>query len=192
MTDGGRILLFHKPKGAVVTRDDELGRQTVYDLLPAWVAAGGWVPVGRLDRDTRGLLLMVRDGRLVEALTRPGALVRVYEAHVRGHVQERHLEILREGVATPAGFLRCLGAEMLGYQGPKTSLRVELDEGRNRHVRRLFGALRDERHGTPLKVVDLKRVAYGPVALDVPSGQWRFLAPHEEAALLAAAGVRTD
>lgn len=188
--DGGRFLLLHKPKGAVVTRSDELGRKTVYDLLPVWVAAGGWVPVGRLDRDTRGLLLFVRDGRLVEALTRPGGLVRTYEAWVRGHVQPSHLPALLDGVATPAGFLRCLRAELVGYQGPKTRLRVELDEGRNRHVRRLFGALRDERHGTPLKVVDLKRVACGPVTLDVPSGQWRFLEPEEEAALLAAAGIR--
>ncbi|MGC8723150.1 MAG: pseudouridine synthase [Acidobacteriota bacterium] len=183
-----RLLLFHKPKGVVVTGSDELGRKTVYDLLPAWLRGEGWVPVGRLDRDSRGLLLFVREGRLVELLTRPGGLERSYEVEVRGHLQEGQLPLLLQGVGTPVGLLRCSSAEILGYRGPRTRLRVVLDEGRNRHVRRLFGALRDERHGTPLKVLDLKRVAYGPVELDVPSGRWRFLEPREERLLIPATG----
>ena len=181
-----RLFLFHKPKGVVVTASDELGRRTVYDLLPARLRGEGWVPVGRLDRDSRGLLLFVREGRLVELLTRPGGLERTYEAEVRGHLQESQLPLLLRGVGTPVGLLRCSCAEILGYRGPRTRLRVVLDEGRNRHVRRLFGALRDERHGTPLKVLDLKRVAYGPVELDVPSGRWRFLEPREERLLIPA------
>ena len=84
MGQPSEVFLFHKPKGAVVTRRDERGRRTVYDLLPAWVLRDGWVPVGRLDLDSRGLLLFVRDGALVEAFTRPGGLLKTYEAWVRG------------------------------------------------------------------------------------------------------------
>ena len=183
MDGQGRILLFHKPKGCTVTRADERGRRTVYDLLPPWVRGEGWVPVGRLDMDSRGLLLFVREGRLVDALTLPGATRKAYEVWVRGVVQPGHLRQILRGVATPVGELKCLEAAILGIAGGKTHLRVVLDEGRNRHLRRMFGALSDERHGTPLKVVDLKRTAFGPIELDLPSGGWRFLSEGEERAL---------
>ena len=178
------IILFHKPKGVVVSRRDELGRKTIYDWLPDWVLKNGWVPVGRLDRDTRGLLLLVTDGHLVERLARPGDLKRTYEVWVRGHVTENHLEAIRQGIPSPVGMLRCIDAQILGMVGPKSHLRVVVDEGKNRHIRRLFGALRDERHGTALKVVDLKRVQFGTVHLDVASGQWRFLSQDEQEDLL--------
>ncbi len=182
-----RILMFHKPKGCTVTANDELGRSTVYDRLPAWVRSDRWVPVGRLDRDSRGLLLFVREGRLMDLLTRPGAVQKSYEVWVRGAVQPGHVARAIAGVTTPVGELRCREVEVLGMAGGKTRLRVVLEEGKNRHLRRLFGALRDERHGTPLKVTDLKRTRVGALALDVPSGAWRFLTPEEEDALLGPA-----
>jgi len=175
-----RIILFHKPKGVVVSRRDELGRKTIYDLLPEWVLRDGWVAVGRLDRQTRGLLLLVKDGRLVERLTRPGGFTRTYEVWVRGQVTEKHLAAIREGVPSPVGILRCVEVKILGRVGPKTHLWLILDEGKNRHIRRLFGALRDERYGTALKVMDLKRLAFGPIQLDLPSGRWRFLSQYEQ------------
>ena len=190
MGQPSEVFLFHKPKGAVVTRRDERGRRTVYDLLPAWVLRDGWVPVGRLDLDSRGLLLFVRDGALVEAFTRPGGLLKTYEAWVRGRVTPQHLRAAVAGVPSPVGTLACVACEILGTAGPKTRLRVVLDEGKNRHIRRLFGALRDPLHGTPLKVVDLKRTAVGPLGLDVPSGAWRWLEPEEVRALRAAASGR--
>jgi 23S rRNA pseudouridine2605 synthase len=179
-----RILMFHKPKGVLVTRADELLRRTVYDVLPRWVLSEGWVPVGRLDRDSRGLLLFVRGGLLVDALTGPGSPQKVYEVWVRGRVTEAHLQALRRGVKTAAGTLSCLGVEVLGVAGPKTNLRITLDEGKNRHIRRVFGALRDLERGTPLKVLELKRLAIGSLTLDVPSRAWRFLTETEEEALL--------
>ncbi|MEW5804760.1 MAG: pseudouridine synthase [bacterium] len=184
MAESG-IILFHKPKSVVVSRRDELGRRTVYNLLPPWVLEDGWVPVGRLDRDTRGLLLLVKDGRLVERLTRPGGLKRTYEVWVRGHVTEEHLEKVHQGICSPVGTLRCLEIQILGMAGPKSHLRVVVDEGKNRHIRRLFGALLDERYGTALKVLDLKRVQFGSVCLDVASGQWRFLSLVEHENLLS-------
>ncbi|MGC8762246.1 MAG: pseudouridine synthase [Acidobacteriota bacterium] len=175
----GGILLFHKPKGVVVTTRDERGRRTVFDLLPPWVREEGYVPVGRLDRDSRGLLLFVKDRRLVEELGAPGRHGKTYEVWVRGRVTAEHLEDARRGVESPVGLLRVRSAEVLKTAGPKTLLRVVLGEGRNRHIRRLFGALRDPLHGTPLKVMDLKRTGFGPLSLDLPSGAWRFLRREE-------------
>ncbi|MEW6380943.1 MAG: pseudouridine synthase [bacterium] len=183
MTESG-IILFHKPKAVVVSRRDELGRKTIYDILPDWVGRDGWVPVGRLDRDTRGLLLLVKNGRLVERLGRPGGLKKTYEVWVRGQVTEGHLKAIRTGVPSPVGILRCTEVEILGRTGPKTHLRLVLDEGKNRHIRRLFGALMDERYGTALKVLDLKRIRFGPIHLDVTSGQWRFLSQDEQKSLI--------
>jgi len=79
---------------------------------------------------------------------------------------------------------RARAVEVLGRAGPKTRLKVVLDEGKNRHIRRLFGALQDPKFGTPLKVLELKRTAVGGLELDVPSGQWRFLSDAEAARLL--------
>lgn len=183
-----RILLFHKPKGCVVTRRDERGRKTVYEFLPAWVRGEGWVPVGRLDLDSRGALLLVREGALVEALGRPGALEKVYEVWVRGRVTGDHLSAALRGVTTPVGCLRAKRVRIVGMMGPKTRLEVALDEGKNRHIRRLFGEMADPERGTPLKVMDLKRVRIGPLSLDIPSGSWRFLTREEESELLKESG----
>ena len=184
---GARVLAFHKPKGVVVTRSDERGRRTVYDLLPGWVRDELWVPVGRLDRDSRGLLLFVREGRLVELLTRGGGLAREYEVWVRGRVTPAHVAQCLAGVETAAGVMRAERVEVRGGAGPKTRLAVVLREGLNREIRRLFGALRDPERGTPLKVTDLRRTRIGPVALDVPSGAWRFLTAAEVEALVGEA-----
>jgi 23S rRNA pseudouridine2605 synthase len=170
--------MLHKPKGYVVTRSDERGRKTVYDLLPPWAYDERWMPAGRLDLDSRGLLLFSKDGRDVDALTRPGHLTKTYEVWVRGRVTPQHLKLALTGP------FRAKEVEVLGGAGPKTRLRVVLDEGRNRHIRRLFGAMKDPRLGTPLKVLELKRTAVGSLLLDIPSGQWRFLTEAESSSLL--------
>ena len=176
--------MLHKPKGYVVTRSDERGRKTVYELLPEWAFRDGWMPVGRLDRDSRGLLLFGTDGRVLDALTRPGAILKTYEIWVRGRVTAEHVDEALAGVDTTVGKCRARAIEVLGGAGPKTRLRVVLDEGKNRHIRRIFGALRDPRFGTPLKVLELKRTAIGDLTLDVASGRWRFLDGGEVARLL--------
>lgn len=177
------LLLFHKPRGLVVTRSDERGRRTVYDRLPAWVKADGWQPVGRLDADSRGLLLFTREGRIVERLTRPGVCVKTYEIWVRGRVTEEHVRRMLAGVSSRGEVLKAMEVEMKGGAGPKSRLTIRLNEGKNRHVRRMLGELNDPERGTPLKVVDLKRTGFGPLVLDIPSGEWRW-ATEEEMTLL--------
>ncbi|HEY7161191.1 MAG TPA: pseudouridine synthase, partial [Acidobacteriota bacterium] len=163
----------------VVTRQDELGRKTVYDVLPEWVRNEGWQPVGRLDRDSRGLLLFVEDPSLIDKLTKPDSIAKIYDVWVRGHVNNDHLVAMKSGVETPIGILQCAEVEILGIVGPKTHLRVTLFEGKNRQIRRIFGALLDSEKNTPLKVLELKRTHFGSLELDVPSGQWRFLNANE-------------
>lgn len=177
--------MFHKPRAVVVTRRDERGRKTVYDLLPHWVSDENWAAVGRLDRDTRGLLLLVDDPSLVERLAAPGRFTKVYETWIRGRINASQLQNLKSGIASPVGVLRCKDAVVIRTLGPRTELRVSLEEGKNRHIRRMFGALRDSVHNTPLKVVDLKRIEFGPIILDVPSGAWRLLSEKETAMLLS-------
>ena len=176
--------MLHKPKSVVVTRRDELGRKTIYDVLPGWVEAEGWMPVGRLDFDSRGLLLLVEDSNLVERLGAPGNHSKTYEVWIRGRISGADLQQIQSGVPSPIGTLKCASASVLRTIGPRTVLRVTLDEGKNRHIRRMFGALRDPEHGTPLKVLELKRTAFGPVKLDIPSCRWRFLTLQEVRALL--------
>ena len=178
------LLMLHKPKGYVVTRCDELGRKTVYDLLPDWARTDGWMPAGRLDLDSKGLLLFSKGGRDVDALTRPGRLEKTYEVWIRGKMTQEHVTKALAGVETPEGLCRARSVELLGGAGPRTRLKVVLDEGKNRHIRRLFGALKDPRFGTSLKVLELKRTAVGDLALDISSGKWRFLTPEETKRLL--------
>ena len=144
----------------------------------------GWMPAGRLDLASRGLLLFAREGKVLDGLTRPGGTLKTYEVWVRGLVTPEHVCQALSGMETSEGFCRARGVEVVGRVGPKTKVRVVLDEGKNRHIRRIFGALKDPKFGTPLKVLELKRTAIGDLVLDVPSGQWRFLSDAESARLL--------
>ncbi|MGB5506975.1 MAG: pseudouridine synthase [Sulfurovum sp.] len=182
--DSKKLLVLNKPKGYVVTRSDELGRKTVYDLLPDWVFTDGWMPIGRLDLESKGLLLFTTNGKIGDALTRPGGCIKVYEIWVRGHVTDEHIALAMSGVESPHGLLKALNVEKIGMGGAKTRLRVELNEGKNRHIRRLFGALKDPKFGTPLKVLNLNRISIGSFKLNIESGKWRFLSLEEERMLI--------
>ena len=171
--DSKKLLALNKPKGYLVTRSDDLGRKTVYDLLPDWVFTEGWMPVGRLDLESKGLLLFTTDGKTGNLLTKPGSCIKIYEIWVRGHVTDEHIAEALRGVKSPHGLLKALVVEKIGIGGAKTKLRVQIDEGKNRHIRRLFGALIDTKFGTPLKVLDLKRISIGSFKLNIESGKWR-------------------
>jgi 23S rRNA pseudouridine2605 synthase len=182
--DSKNLLALNKPKGYVVTRSDERGRKTVYDLLPDWVFDDGWMPIGRLDLESKGLLLFTKDGQIGNALTKPGNCVKVYEIWVRGHVTDEHISEAKRGVESKHGLLKALVVEKIGMGGAKTKLKIVIDEGKNRHIRRLFGAMSDPKFGTPLKVLELKRVSIGSFKLDIESGKWRYLSLEEEKMLI--------
>ena len=184
-TNDSKVLLaLNKPKGYLVTRSDDLGRKTVYDLLPPWAFSDGWMPIGRLDLDSKGLLLFTTNSKINHALTTPKNCIKVYEIWVRGHITDEHIAQALKGVQTPEGLLKALKVEKVGMGGAKTKLRVIIDEGKNRHIRRLFGALKDQKFETPLKVLELKRISIGSFKLDIEIGQWRYLSVEEEKMLI--------
>jgi len=168
----------------LVTRSDDLGRKTVYNLLPDWVFHDQWMPIGRLDLDSRGLLLFTTNSKINHTLTKPGNCIKVYEIWVRGHVTDEHIATVLKGVDSIHGILKALEIEKIGIGGAKTKLRIKIDEGKNRHIRRLFGALKDPKFGTPLKVLSLERIRIGSFKLDIEIGDWRYLSMEEEKILL--------
>ena len=183
-TNDSQILLaLNKPKGYLVTRSDDLGRKTVYNLLPDSLFQDGWMPIGRLDLESKGLLLFTRNGKINDALTKPGNCIKIYEVWVRGHVTDEHIDEAKKGVESIHGLLKAK-VEKIGNGGAKTKLRVELEEGKNRHIRRLFGALKDPKFGTPLKVLELNRISIGSFKLNIELGKWRYLSTEEEKMLI--------
>lgn len=171
-------ILLYKPDAVVTARSDPQGRKTVYDLLPPDLPFLSHV--GRLDYHTEGVLLMTTDGRLGEALLRPGAgVTRVYDAKVRGHVGRETLRRLEAGVPLDGRPTRPVIVERLPGTPKHDRLRLTLVEGRNRHVRRIL-----EEVGHPVQ--RLRRIAFGGLeATGLRPGSWRFLTPEEVANLRA-------
>jgi 23S rRNA pseudouridine2605 synthase len=174
-------LALHKPAGYVTTREDELGRKTVYDLLPR-SQAGGWLfPVGRLDKDSEGLLLMTNDGEWANLLTDPEFHVeKAYRVKLDGRPLEEELERFRKGIDLDGSVTLPAKVEAEG-QG---WYRVVLTEGRNRQIRRMF-------HALGYKVKRLVRVSIDAFELgDLAEGASAALDPAQVEALRKAAKGR--
>ena len=178
------LLALNKPKGYIVTRSDEHGRKTVYDLLPDWVFNNGWMPIGRLDLESKWLLLFTQNGKIGNALTQPGKCNKIYEIWVRGHVTDEHIISALQWIETPIGILKARVVEKIWNGWAKTKLRVQIDEGKNRHIRRLFWAMKDPKFGTPLKVMSLTRISIWSLELNIESWKWDYLSEEEENDLL--------
>lgn len=181
-----RYVLVNKPRGIVVTRDDPQGRPTVFTILAGKVSEK-LVPVGRLDADSEGLLILTNDGALVQKLTHPsGGCKKEYEVKVSGVPTPEQLARLAAGVRLPDG-VRTAPAELVlvettpekGGVGGNAWLRVTLGEGRSRQIRRML-----EMVGHP--VSKLRRVAIGPVRdPKLPPGAFRDLTADEVRSLFA-------
>lgn len=165
-------ILLHKPAGVVSTVRDPQGRKTVLDLVPDLGVR--LFPVGRLDYDSTGLLLLTNDGELAHRLTHPrfGA-EKVYRVRVEGHPDEAELARLRSGVRLAEGVTAPARVRVLGHDREGTWLEVALREGRNRQVRRMLAVL-------GYRVRALARVREGPLRLGaLPPGAWRHLTAAE-------------
>ena len=185
--DAQMSILLHKPRG-IVSAHPEPGQTPAVRLLtrdrlwgpPAPVprADSKLAPAGRLDMDSRGLLILSEDGVLAKALIGPESpLEKEYRVFVMGEVTEAKLKLLRHGMELDGRKLRPAEVEVIADQ----RLRFLLREGRNRQIRRMCELVE-------LKVVDLFRVRVGPLNLgDMPEGHWRHLTPDERAALIAGA-----
>src|SRR6185295_13413073 len=165
-------ILLHKPRGVVTTRSDPEGRPTVYSCLEGLDAHV--VPVGRLDAATSGLLLLTNDTRFADWVTDPrNEVPRVYVVTVRGALSDETAHRLEEGIEDAGERLAAHRIAVRKRSRRETHLIVELTEGKNREIRRLFASVGHE-------VTRLKRVSFGGLELeDLASGRWRIV-PEEE------------
>ncbi|MBS7218487.1 MAG: rRNA pseudouridine synthase [Oscillospiraceae bacterium] len=169
-------LMLHKPAGLLSATEDR-NQRTVLDLLPEYLRRRSLFPVGRLDKDTEGLLLLTDDGPLGHALLSPKRHVdKVYLAHVDGTVDQDDVEALAQGMVLGDG-LHCLPAGLEPLEDGRTCL-VTLREGKYHQVKRMMAA-----RGKP--VTYLKRLSMGPLKLDerLAPGEWRPLTQKEVLAL---------
>ena len=169
-------LLLYKPAGYLTTYKDPQGRPTVYDLIRD---AGTWVaPVGRLDLETSGLLVLTNDTQFAERLTNPDYKVpKTYQVKAATLLSDEQLERLRRGVELSDGLTRPAEVARLRDSGRHTHLEIAIAEGRNRQVRRMLEAIGS-------KVLKLVRVAIGEIRIgELPIGSWRRLSAAEVSAL---------
>jgi len=169
-------LLLYKPPGYLTTYKDPEGRPTVYDLI---ADAGTFLsPVGRLDLDTSGLLLMTNDNQFAERVTNPTSHVpKTYLVKASAVLTDAQLQQLRDGIELADGPTRTAQVTRLRDSGKYTHFEITLTEGRNRQVRRMVEALE-------AKVLKLVRVRIGHVAIGrLPIGKWRLLTAAEVASL---------
>lgn len=175
-----RHLMLYKPAG-ILTAAEDTRQKTVMELLPGTYNALSCMPVGRLDKDTTGLLLLTTDGELAHRLISPKRHVdKVYEAYVEGELTARDAEAFRKGISLKDFTALPAKLEIL----EKDHALVTVQEGKYHQVKRMFGAL-----GKP--VVRLHRRSFGPLALDagLRPGEYRELSEEETAALYRAAGM---
>lgn len=163
--------LLNKPKGVISTTADEFNRKNVTKLVPH---EGKIYPVGRLDKDTTGLIILTNDGELTNKLTHPSFHVfKVYRLEVEGFVSKEQLKALRDGVLLQDG-ITAPAKVSIDYQSrAKTTLTMTIHEGRNRQIRRMCETV-------GLKLVELDRIQFGPIqkrGLEV--GKWRLLTLEE-------------
>ena len=167
-------VMLNKPTGYVTTLSDEKGRKNVTEL----VADAGMrlYPVGRLDMNSDGLLLLTNDGELANRLTHPRhEIPKIYRVTVKGEVSGRAMEILTSPLVIDGYRIQPVRVKLLSLDKKKSSslLEMELYEGRNRQIRKMCAA-------ADLKVLRLTRVAYGSLSIgDLPLGKWRYLTENE-------------
>ena len=202
--DGARIppprrhlyLVMNKPRGVVVTMDDPEGRRTVADLLAESAERRTGTPgmrravknerlfhVGRLDTDSEGLLILTNDGKLAHQLAHPSYQVpKTYIAEVTGEVSAQTITRLRRGITLEDGPVRPSSVKIVSSAGEKTLIKITLQEGRNRIVRRTMEAV-----GHPVR--RLSRIGIGPVRLgSLKVGEFRELTREELGGLLDLTG----
>ncbi|MGC8742940.1 MAG: pseudouridine synthase [Verrucomicrobiia bacterium] len=170
-------IALHKPRGYICTRRDPEQRKTIYDLIPAEWA--NLYNVGRLDRASEGLIFLTNDGEFCLRLTHPRyGITKTYIAQVTGRIEKPFLEKICKGVYHSGERLRALKAKLISANNTNSVVEVELNEGKNREVRRLFEAI-------GFRVNKLVRTKIGNINLgQLPAGKWRVLTESEIKSLL--------
>ncbi|MGQ9602918.1 MAG: pseudouridine synthase [bacterium] len=162
----------HKPPGCLVTRSDPFGRKTIYDAIPD--LPSGLFPIGRLDRDSEGLILFTNDGTLAHRLSHPRHEIRkIYVVDALGFVDDTTIQRMKTGIVIESGLARAISVEILSRNQERSILRITLAEGKKREIRQMLGVCGFE-------VIKLVRIKFGCVALgDLKPGKWRYLSREE-------------
>ena len=166
-----RYVAVHKPRGVLCTRKDEKQRTILGDLLPSdWDLK----PVGRLDRDSEGLIFATNDGDFALRITHPRyEVTKVYQVEAEGRVPHRTLRLLTQGVKHGGQMLRAQKAALLEANRSRSVVELVLTEGKNREIRRMFAT-------QEIKIIRLIRMQIGSVKLgELPTGKWRTLTKTE-------------
>lgn len=169
-------IMLHKPPGYLSTTVSDRGEPTIMDLIP--IKHTRLYPVGRLDKDTEGLLIITNDGDLTYKLTHPKHNVdKVYLVWVIGRPSEESLDRLRSGIMLDDGMTAPAKVEVLKTLNGVTCIKMTIHEGRKRQIKRMFSAIGHS-------VLRLKRIKLGPLEIgDLPSGKFRYLSEQEVTAL---------
>ncbi len=168
--------LFNKPIGYLTTKRDPQRRRTIFDLIDVEEDV---FPVGRLDKDTCGLLLLTNDGEVAQHLLHPKFQVeRTYVAVVAGKVEIDTLRHMEKGLKLPYGYVSRMHVEIVKREKEKTIVKISIKQGKKREIRRAFGFVGHQ-------ILMLKRIAFGPIVLDkkLPEGKYRPLSSKEIASL---------
>lgn len=167
--------MVNKPANVISTVSDEFGRKNVTTLVPSKQRI---YPVGRLDKDTTGLIILTNDGELANKLTHPRYEVhKIYRLTIRGRINERQLESLQNGVVLEDGLTAPAGVRTLKQTGSSTILEIVLHEGKNRQIRRMCEALH-------IQLMALERIKFGSLSIgDLKEGKYRELSEKELQAL---------
>ena len=163
---------YYKPAGYITTTDDEKGRKTIYDVLPEEVR--NLKPVGRLDKDSTGLLLLTNDGDFINSISHPALKIpKTYRVCAQGKLNQNDLIVMENGIEIEKGQIAYAYAGILAFEGKNTVLEMVLYQGLNRQIRKMLDFL-----GHP--VISLKRISIGPVNLDgLKKGQFKYLKPKQ-------------
>ncbi|HSX09950.1 MAG TPA: pseudouridine synthase [Candidatus Saccharimonadales bacterium] len=163
--------LLNKPKGVVSTTADEYGRKNVISLIPTTERI---YPVGRLDKDTTGLLILTNDGELTNQLIHPKYHVdKVYKLTIRGQTNDVQLKALRNGVLLEDGITSPAKVVVSKVNGAVSQIEMTIHEGRNRQIRRMCQTV-------GIELLELQRISFGPITLgNLKIGRYRNLNPQE-------------
>lgn len=163
---------FYKPAGYITTMDDEKGRKTIYDLLPE--SLHSLKPVGRLDKDSTGLLILTNDGDLINDLTHPSVKVpKLYRVSVNGKISQNDIDAMYKGIELEPGKLAYAQVDVLEIDNNTTIMEVLLYQGLNRQIRRMF-----ENRG--FEVISLKRIQHATLNLDgLKRGEFKPIKPRQ-------------
>lgn len=180
------VIMLNKPTGYLSAMSDMHGGRCVSELVPI-ERFPGLYPIGRLDKDTTGLLLFTNDGELGNALIHPRHHVpKTYLARLAGNITDKALSELRSGVMLDDGMTQSADVGVLDEDAHSSLIEITIYEGRNRQIRRMGAAI-----GHPVE--KLERIALGPISIgDLERGSWRLLTAEEHSALLSVAGLSRD